>query len=198
MAGIDAITSEILQDAEKSAQELLAQARADAESSIASARASAEKTKDQTTKRLEVEEKQYEKRVESRKQMIEGQQKLAYRQHIIESVLKQAQEELHNLPDAEYFDMVLKLVSEHAESDDGTIMFSAADLKRLPAGFETKLAAAAKAAGGSLTVSKEPANIADGFVLRYGGIDENCTLDALFSQLHDDMQDAVLKTLWQA
>ena len=198
MAGIDAITSEILQDAEKSAQELLAQARADAESSKASARASAEKTKAKTTKRLEVEQAQYEKRVESRKTMIEGQQRLAYRQHLIETVLRQAQKELHDLPADEYFAMVCKLVSEHAEPGEGTIMFSAADLKRLPAGFAAKLNEAAKKAGGSLKVSKEAADISDGFVLRYGVIDENCTLDALFSQMHDEMQDTVLKTLWQA
>ncbi|MGI6756108.1 MAG: V-type ATP synthase subunit E [Atopobiaceae bacterium] len=198
MAGIDAITSEILQDAEKSAQEVLAEARAEAESALASARASVEKTQDQTTKRLELEKQQFEKRVESRKQMIEGQQKLAYRQHLIESVLDQAQQELHELPAEKYFDMILKLVAQHAEAADGEIQFSAADIKRLPAGFEAKLNEAAKTAGGTLKVSQEAVNIADGFVLRYGGIDENCTLDALFSQLHDEMQDAVLKTLWQA
>lgn len=198
MAGIDAITSEILQDAEKSAQEVLAEARAEAESALASARASVEKTQDQTTKRLELEKQQFEKRVESRKQMIEGQQKLAYRQHLIESVLDQAQQELHELPAEKYFDMILKLVAQHAEAADGEIQFSAADIKRLPAGFEAKLNEAAKTAGGTLKVSQEAANIADGFVLRYGGIDENCTLEALFSQLHDELQDAVLKTLWQA
>jgi V/A-type H+-transporting ATPase subunit E len=197
MAGIDAITSEILQDANKSAQELLDAARTDAESTIASAQASAEKTARDAERRLEVEKAQHEQRLVSRQQMEDRQEKLAWRQGIISVVLQKAQEELAALPAEQYFSMLVDLVKTHAEPNAGTILFSAADLARLPKGFEAELQKAAEAAGGSLKVGKEPADIKDGFILRYGGIDENCTLDALFAQYRDKMQDAVQKTLWQ-
>lgn len=197
MAGIDAITSEILQDAQKGAQELLAQARAEAESTVASAQASAEKIAREAQRQLEAEEGQHQQRLRSRKQMEDRQAKLAWRQGIIQGVLDQARRDLDALPADEYFSMLLGLVKTHAEPRAGAIMFSAADLARLPKGYEAQLQAAAKSAGGSLTVSKDAAPIRDGFILRYGGIDENCTLDALFAQHHDQMQDVVQKTLWQ-
>ena len=34
--------------------------------------------------------------------------------------------------------------------------------------------------GGSLKISKEGRNIENGFILAYGGIEENCTLRAMF------------------
>ena len=61
----------------------------------------------------------------------------------------------------------------------------------MPAGFEKKIEAAAKEKGGSLVLKKEPKAIADGFVLVYGGIEENCTLRALFDAKRDQLQDQV-------
>ena len=49
---------------------------------------------------------------------------------------------------------------------------------------------------GSLTVSRTPADIENGFVLRYGGIDENCSLRALFEEKRETLQDIVNKILW--
>ena len=64
---------------------------------------------------------------------------------------------------------------------------NAADLARLPAGFEDRLN---KAVGrGHITVSKTPCDLPDGFLLVYGGIDVNCTFDALFEAEADALQD---------
>ena len=51
-------------------------------------------------------------------------------------------------------------------------------------------------AGGSLTVSPEAAPIDNGFILKYGGIEENCSLRALFSSMKDQLQDKVNAALW--
>ena len=39
------------------------------------------------------------------------------------------------------------------------------------------------------TVSKTPCDLPDGFLLVYGGIDVNCTFDALFEAEADALQD---------
>ena len=56
--------------------------------------------------------------------------------------------------------------------------------------------AAAEAKGGKLVLKKEPKAIPDGFVLVYGGVEENCTLKALFDVKKDQLQDKVNEILF--
>ena len=66
----------------------------------------------------------------------------------------------------------------------------------MPADFEKKIKAAAEAKGGKLVLKKEPKAIPDGFVLVYGGVEENCTLKALFDVKKDQLQDKVNEILF--
>ena len=45
--------------------------------------------------------------------------------------------------------------------------------------------------GGSLKVSRETRDIPNGFVLVYGGVEENCTLKAMFEAKRDELADKV-------
>ena len=92
--------------------------------------------------------------------------------------------------------MIAKLIEKNARPQDGEIAFSAADLARLDASAKEAVQAAAKKANGSLKVAKEAANIKSGFILRYGGIEENCSLDALFAEKADLLVDTVNRALW--
>ena len=50
---------------------------------------------------------------------------------------------------------------------------------------------AAESKNGRLTVSEEVSNIENGFILAYGGIEENCTLQAMFDAKRDELSDKV-------
>ena len=76
-------------------------------------------------------------------------------------------------------------------AESGQIRFNAADQKRLPAGFEKKIAAIAEKKGGALTVSQETCDIDGGFLLVYGGIEENCSFAAMFAAEKENLQDKV-------
>ena len=67
-------------------------------------------------------------------------------------------------------------------------MFSPRDRGRLPDTFEKELGALLPQ-GASLKLSKETRNIRGGCVLLYGGVEENCSIEALFSAGRDDMAD---------
>ena len=69
-------------------------------------------------------------------------------------------------------------------------------LARLPEGFAVKLQDIAVKHGGSLKVSDERADVENGFILRYGGIEENCSLRALFSAKQEELQDEVHRSLF--
>lgn len=58
-------------------------------------------------------------------------------------------------------------------------------------GFEAVIQKAAEAKGGSLTLMEEPKKIDGGFVLVYGGVEENCTFHALFAEKKDELSDKV-------
>ena len=69
-------------------------------------------------------------------------------------------------------------------------------LARLPEGFRDLVKKLAAEKGGSLTIGEESADIENGFILRYGGVDENCSLSSLFAEKKDMLQDLVSRTLW--
>ncbi len=92
--------------------------------------------------------------------------------------------------------MILKLAVKSAQSGEGEILFSAKDLARLPQGFEEKLNAALKGRGAALRISGDARDIDAGFVLTYGGIEENCSIDALFDSAHELLQDKAQEILF--
>ena len=68
---------------------------------------------------------------------------------------------------------------------------SLADLARMPESFESDVKKLAEAKGGKLDISGEGRNIENGFVLAYGGIEENCTLKAIFDAKRDEFADKI-------
>lgn len=119
---------------------------------------------------------------------------LAEKQRIISETFDKAEERLNNLGDAEYFEFVKKIAVKNALPKDGILLLSAKDMQRLPAGFEAALNSMLN--GGSLKVSTQPADIGYGFVLSYGGIEENCTFRALIDSERETLADKVQELLF--
>ncbi len=55
--------------------------------------------------------------------------------------------------------------------------------------FPAKIEKTAQEKGGSLVLKKEPREIDGGFVLVYGGVEENCSAGALFASQRDELAD---------
>ena len=104
--------------------------------------------------------------------------------------------QLQAKPAAEYFAAVLKLAERYARAQAGQILFSQEDLDRMDAGFADQLNEAAKKKGGSLTIGTECRPTGGGFVLVYGGIEENCTFPALFDARREELQDLIHRLLF--
>ena len=49
---------------------------------------------------------------------------------------------------------------------------------------------------GTLTLSKEPADMTNGFIITYGGVEENCTFDAIFAERANEFKDLVQNILF--
>ncbi len=196
MAGIDNITNEILQEAKNRAAQVISDAAAKADDEIRAAQAKGEDISKKAAVKAEQEAKAYENRILSQIGLRKRQTILSARQEIISGIIDAAYEKLSSLGDSEYFEMIKTLVGKNVQGGEGEILFNKKDLDRLPAGFADVLKAIAEKAGGTLKVSEETAEIENGFILRYGGIDENCTLPALFAEKRDALSDLVHGVLW--
>lgn len=196
MAGIDNITNEILQDAKTKADGIIADANAKAKAVTDDADEKAAAYLKQADEKAAADTARTRERTASAAQMRARETKLAAKQQVIDEVIEKAYEKLDSQESSAYFAMIEKLLEGAVSAGEGIICFGARDLERLPADFEKKAAAVGKKKGAVLRVSSTPEKIENGFILKYGGIEENCTLRALFAQKRDELRDRVNGILW--
>ena len=196
MAGLDNITNQIIADAEQNANEQLEEARQAAEKIIADAKDECQAMEAEAAAKEVEKEKLYESRGKSSAEQQRRTALLRAKQEIIQEVIDEAYATLKVQSVDVYFDNIEKLIRIYAFPEDGEIYFSKEDLLRMPTGFEKRILDAAKSCGGTLKLMKESRPISDGFVMVYGGIEENCTLKALIDAKKDELQDKVNRILF--
>ncbi len=198
MTGLEKILKHIEEDAQTAVDHILSEANAKAEEIMAAARIEGEKKCAEITERSKLEVQAYLSRAESAANLQEKKLILTAKQEIIGEVINHAKETLTHLPDKEYFEIIVKMVGKYALAQTGHILFSAADKKRLPDGFHETLSASLSGTNGyRLTIADETADIDGGFILAYGDIEINCSIDALFAAAKDILQDKVSEVLFE-
>ena len=196
MAGVEKITEEILQEAKESIGQLMSETKGKADEVVAAARKEAEKIMENSALEAARILEQQEERAKSSAQMRQRQAILSVKQEVIDGVISSAYEKLAGQDTAGYFSMIETLLKKNIHKGDGELCLSKQDMERLPKGFAEAAAKIAQQAGGSLKISEVPAKIANGFILKYGGVEENCSLESLFSQARDTLRDRVSSILW--
>ena len=196
MTGLEKITSEIKADADKSVAAIIDKANAEASDILAGAEKEAAEAVAKINHDVSVRLSASKSTAESAAALRKRRLILEEKQKLIGEVIEEAKNLIYALPDDVYFEKILKLAEKNVNPAEGTIIFNAKDLSRLPADFETKLNAVAVAKGGKLTVSKETRPIDGGFVLLYEGIDQNCSITSLFETHVESVQDKIQKLLF--
>ena len=167
MTGLEKITSEIKADADKSVAAIIDKANAEASDILAGAEKEAAEAVAKINHDVSVRLSASKSTAESAAALRKRRLILEEKQKLIGEVIEEAKNLIYALPDNVYFEKILKLAEKNVNPAEGTIIFNAKDLSRLPADFETKLNAVAVAKGGKLTVSNETRPIDGGFVLLY-------------------------------
>ena len=191
MTGLDKMKSQILDEAKAAAEGKIAEAKAQAEETIRSAKEDAAKQTESILHKSKNDVSNYQERLESSIDLQKRTKILAAKQEVIAGVLEKARAKGEAMEAGEYFSMLLKMVEKYALAQDGEICLCAADLARLPEGFEAEVSRIAKEKGGSLKLSGEGKQIKNGFILVYGGVEENCTINAMFDAKKDELSDIV-------
>ncbi|WP_418746859.1 V-type ATP synthase subunit E [Frisingicoccus sp.] len=196
MSGLEKITSQILEEAKTSAAMKLETARKEADDILSKAKEACAAMEAEAAEKNVILKENYEGRIKSSAEQQRRTALLRAKQDMIAEVIEEAYVTLKQEDTESYFRTMEKILKTYVLAEPGEIYFSAQDLARMPADFEKRISAAAEEKGGSLVLSKEPKAIEDGFILVYGGIEENCTLKALLDAKKDELQDKVNEILF--
>ncbi len=198
MSGIENIISKIKSDSEIAVNETTARAEKQAseirEKLVAEAKAEAEKIISGAEEKAENITKLSESRCEKlKKQCI-----LTAKVNLINQTVSDALTEIENTADESYFDFLLKILASNIQSGECTMYLNEKDAKRVTPDFEEKAKKIAADKNAVLSISADSSDIKNGFYLKYGDIDINCTLDALAQSKKEELFETVNNILFQA
>ena len=196
MTGLEKILKSISDEAEESAEKIISRANEDAEQIILQGKRQAEEQAAEIIKKSEKEADVIIERAMSAVALEKKRKVLRAKQEHIRSLIEEAKNSIIKLPENDYFTVILKMIEKFATSESGEIIFSPFDRERLSNDFHDKLNRVMNFKGGTLKISNEVRNISGGFILVYGGIEENCSFDALFESANDRLCDCVNELLF--
>lgn len=190
MSGLDRIIDAISADAEKEAERITAEARREAERITAAAKESAEAAAAGGSADAETEYKRIIARAKSAGEVAASRIVLGEKQRIVRELIKAAKDAIDGMDAGQYFGYMEKLLDRYAEDGSGEIVLSARDKKRITPEFKKALSKK------KLKISDKTVDTESGFVLVYGDIEENCTIDALLETETERLGDAVSRYLF--
>lgn len=124
---------------------------------------------------------------------------LSVKQEMISAAFDAAREEIVNMPRDKYTQFLARMAAEAAASGMEEIVLNARD-KAEVGKFVCKAAnelLSAKGTPGKLTVSEDTADISGGVIVRFGGIETNCSIDALIRQRRSGLSTEVAAALFE-
>ncbi|MBQ2968161.1 MAG: V-type ATP synthase subunit E [Clostridia bacterium] len=191
MADLRIITDRIAADAQEKAKEILKQADAKYTEILAEYKARAQADGEKTCEQARKDSEILTTSAISGAAKEKAQAILAEKNRLITETLLKAEETVYNMQDAEYMALMEKLLAKHKnDAQKGEIVFNAKDKARLSDGMKTAMEKA------GLTLSADTADIRGGFILKYGMIEENCAVEALFREHHEMLVDIVCHELF--
>ncbi len=193
MTGLEKIIEEIRTEATLNAEKIISKAKNEADAVISDAHEKGKKQADIILENAKKKSQDILSRGESSASLEKQKAMLSAKQQVINEMLKSTLNYMENLSDEEYFSLILKLIKNNSQPQKGEIAFSKTDISRLPEGFMKEVNNVSK---GELVLSENTANIKSGFVLIYGGIEENCSFDAMFRSKHEELTDEISALLF--
>lgn len=194
MTGLENILAEIRKSAEEAAVQTREEAQKKSDAVLEEARAKAK----EEAARMDAETRVMVEKIAERAKTAAALERRRYileaKQEVIGEMIDAARESLYVLREEDYFVLLQAMIAKYALPQDGELILSEKDAARLPRGFLKKINASLQE--GALTLSEEKRYLDGGFLLRYGGIEENCTFDALFDAAREQLQDDVNKMLF--
>lgn len=178
---LEKITARLMSDSDKECADIIEKAKAQADAIIKNAEEQAENIVNEAKEQAYSEFNKAVERAKSSTVTSERRAILGMKNELINIVINTAKKRLCTLDDDRYFELLYDIAKHSLRDGDGVMFLSEKDLARCPADFVSKL-------GHSVTLSDTPIKTDGGFILKYGGIEINCTFDALFESYSDELR----------
>lgn len=193
VGGLDTILSCINSESEKNVSRILLEAKSKAETIIKSAEKTATSMKNEAVNKADV---LFSETVEHQKNALkhdENQKILAEKQKILNMSITDGINKIKKFDDKKYFELMKSLIARYAADtkSDGTLYMNENDIKRMTADFENML----ENSYPNITIDSDN-TIDAGFKIKYGGIEDNCTIDAVVEAELDNIKTNVSKILF--
>lgn len=124
---------------------------------------------------------------------------LALKQEMVEAAFAAARGAIADMPRDKYTQFLARMAAEAATTGEEELILNPAD--RAEVGKAVCKAAnelaSAKGIPGKLSLSEETADIAGGVIVRFGGIETNCSIDALIRQRRSGLSTDVAAVLFE-
>lgn len=193
MSAEEKILQGILDDAKAQADKILSDGEAVCREITAQTEQMVKSYSATTTSNALISAKNIKQNAESAAQLIVRDAKLAKRHSEIEKTLSIAKEKVLSLSDKEYFALLTSLAVKNArKGEEGTLILGKCDLKRNTEEFLKLL----KQEEINVQISKTPADISGGFILKYGDIEYNFTIDAVINDKREVLEDKINSILF--
>lgn len=186
MKGLEQILKKIEDDSTCEADRIIADAKKTAEKIVADAREKA--NKEAQTINAEADKKtslMLETAKNGCTSLIKRSETSA-KAEVVSDCIKIAGANINSMADEEYFEILKKLILKYCHSNEqGELLMNKIDISNMPKHFLKEL----KKSGADLIVCEEPIDIGKGFIIRYGGVEENCTFNSLIEEKTDEIKD---------
>ena len=192
MSAEEKILQGILQDAKLQADKIIANGKTEETAILEEGKTQAKAYSAQTVSAALIKAKAIKTNAESAANLTVRDIMLAKKHSEIEKTLGLAIDKIVSLPDEKYFSLLCGLAAKNARSQQGVVFLSPADLGRKVSIFEKML----KNAGVNAKISSTPSNIKNGFILSYGDVEYNLSLEAVISDKRDILEDKINSALF--
>jgi V/A-type H+-transporting ATPase subunit E len=188
MNGLEQILQKIEDDNQSAVSQIISEAENNAKLNIENETAKAEaEAEDIISKAQRHAEQTAENAVGSCEAVIRKGE-LQAKSEIVADWIGRAMQKIDEMDSEEYFSTMFNLILSHSSDKKGTLILNKKDKERMPSGY-MKMLNDALDGQAELELSEEDADIKDGCIIRYGGIDENCTFGALLEEKSDEIKD---------
>lgn len=191
MNGGDKIIDCIKADSKSAVDAVMAEATRSCKSIMQEAENTAAKRAAAVSEKTQAKRKQMEASAKSRAELETRNALLRQRRAEIDKTIEGLEHYLENQDDKAYFHSLYRLAAQ-LKGKSGEIYLNQKDLNRLPQDFEAQM----KARGVNATVNRKPVDIAGGFVLKSGDIEENMDFKALINARRDEIEDLINRELF--
>ena len=192
MATDNKLLSFILEDGEAQAEKIRLEAKSKSEEILKNASVQAENNAKEIELAAEGKAQNLNNIASSNASLVARNMILKTKRDEIDATVDGMRDYILSLENGKYFDILYRM-AKSVSIENGEILLNEKDLSRLPSDFDKKMSEM----GIDAAVSKTPAAISGGFILRNDEVEINCSVDAVIEDIRNDIEDFINESIFK-